>query len=188
MASQKFQYELKIPKERIAVLIGKKGEVKKELEAATGTKINVDSREGDVFIIGKEALNLYAAREIIKAIGRGFNPEIAKLLLKADYELDVLNIEDYIKSKNDLIRMKARLIGTEGKARQTLERLTECNICIYGKTASVIGSVENIYFARKALEGLLRGAPHGNIYKWLEKQKKEQIEEEMMFKNAKEKD
>ena len=51
-----FQYNIKIPKERIAVLIGKKGEVKKTLEGETGTKILVDSKEGDVIVQGEDAL------------------------------------------------------------------------------------------------------------------------------------
>ena len=61
-------YELRIPKERVAVLIGKNGEAKKDLEENTKTQIKVDSREGDVFISGKDALGLYTARELVKAI------------------------------------------------------------------------------------------------------------------------
>ena len=59
-----YNYELKMPKERIAVLIGKAGETKKSIENATKTKINVDSVEGEVTIRGDDALGLYTAREI----------------------------------------------------------------------------------------------------------------------------
>ena len=83
-----FSYELKIPQERVAVLIGKGGEVKKNIETDTKTEVKVDSLEGDIFIYGEDALGLYTAREVIRAIGRGFNPEIAKLLLKQDYIFD----------------------------------------------------------------------------------------------------
>ena len=69
--------------------------------------------------------------------------------------------------------MKGRLIGTEGKARKTIETLTDCYISVYGKTVAIIGEVRDVSLARSAVEGLLRGAPHGNIYKWLEKRKKE---------------
>jgi len=48
-----YNLELKIPKERVAVLIGKNGEVKKELEEYTSAKIEIDSKEGDVKITGK---------------------------------------------------------------------------------------------------------------------------------------
>ena len=70
-----YRYELKIPKERVAVLIGKAGSMKKELETSTKTKLDIDSEEGDVFVKGEEALGLFLAREIIQAIGRGFHPQ-----------------------------------------------------------------------------------------------------------------
>ena len=42
-----YQYESKIPKERIAVLIGVKGKVKRDIEVATRTKLKIDSEEGE---------------------------------------------------------------------------------------------------------------------------------------------
>ena len=71
---------------------------------------------------------------------------------------------------------------TEGKARRTIETLTDCYVSIYGRTVAIIGNVENVTIARRAVEGLLRGSKHGNIYKWLEKRRKEVIENEL--KNA----
>ena len=50
------QHELKISKERIAILIGKKGETKRRLETLTKSKINIDSKEGDVIIRGEDSL------------------------------------------------------------------------------------------------------------------------------------
>ena len=111
-----FRYELKIPKERVAVLIGKKGETKREVEIATKSKITVDSQEGDVFISGEDGLGLFNANEVIKAIGRGFNPDVALLLLKPDYVFEPINIKDYAKSKNSELRLKGRVIGKEGKS------------------------------------------------------------------------
>ncbi|MBD3354781.1 RNA-processing protein [Candidatus Woesearchaeota archaeon] len=176
---EEYRYELKIPKERIAVLIGVKGKVKKDIEKETNTNIDVDSKEGDVFISGKDALSLFKAREIVKAIGRGFNPDIALFLLKPDYCFEIIDIEDYVNGKNHLKRVKGRVIGTKGKARKTVETLTDCNISVYGRTISIIGDVENVQRARKAIQRLLQGSKHGNIYKWLEKRKKERVEEEL---------
>ena len=42
-----YEEELKIPKDRVAVLIGKKGETKRAIQSRTKTKIRV-SKEGDV--------------------------------------------------------------------------------------------------------------------------------------------
>ena len=170
---QEFSYGLKVPKDRIAVIIGPKGKMKKELEEQTRTHIKVDSREGDVQLIGKDSLALFSLREVIKAIARGFNPEIAMLLLKQDYALEVVDITDYNRQKSHLQRLRGRVIGADGKARVTLERLTETFIVVYGKTISVIGTTERCLLARRAVETLLEGSTHASVYKWLEKHAKQ---------------
>lgn len=166
-----YSYELKIPRDRIAVLIGKKGEIKSQLEEETKTKIKVDSDEGDVTISGDDALNLYTTREMIKAVGRGFNPDIAKLLLKQDYCFEAIMLADYGKTKNDFERLKGRVIGTEGKCRKLIENLTETYISVYGKTISIIGETENATIARRAVDSLLKGSTHSTVYRFLEKQR-----------------
>lgn len=167
-----YSYEIKIPKERIAVLIGKNGEIKKRIEEETKNKIKVDSKEGDVTVKGKDALGLINAREVIKAIGRGFNPEYAFLLLKSDYVLEVIDITEFTgKDRKIMTRLKGRVIGQEGKGRRNIESLTGCYICVYGKTVSIIGDPENAANAKRAVENLLTGSPHSNVYKWLEKKR-----------------
>ncbi len=169
-----YSYELKVPKNRVAVIIGKEGSVKKEIEEVTKTKLHIDSKEGDIFVSGEDALGLYTAREIIKAIGRGFNPDVAKLLLKPDYIFEVVDLSEYAgKSKDAMLRLKGRVIGKEGKSRKLIEELTECNISVFGKTISIIGLPEATANARQAVESLLRGSTHANVYKWLERRRRE---------------
>ncbi|MEM4267459.1 MAG: KH domain-containing protein [Candidatus Woesearchaeota archaeon] len=169
-----YSYELKLPKDRIAVLIGKKGEVKKSIEEATETKITIDSKEGDVVISGCDAIKLYSAKELVRAIGRGFNPEVAQLLLKQDYCFESIKIDDFSNSKTQLPRLKGRVIGKDGKARRNIEELTDTNICVYGKTVGIIGTAENCSTARRAIESLLGGSMHATVYKWLAKKKREE--------------
>ncbi|MEK6916602.1 MAG: KH domain-containing protein [Nanoarchaeota archaeon] len=167
-----FAYQIKIPKDRVAVLIGKKGEVKKQIEEATGIAMDIDSNEGDVNVIGEDALMLYSTREIIKAIARGFNPEIAILLLKQDYAFEIINLPDFEK-KSQFMRIKGRIIGAEGKTRRIIEEHTECFVSIYGKTVSLIGRADTIHIARKAVEMIIKGSPHSTVYTWLEKRKRQ---------------
>lgn len=167
-----FSFDIKIPKERVAVLIGKNGETKKELEEYTSCKLDIDSKEGDVKISGKDSLKMYALREVVKAVGRGFNPEIARLLLKQDYSLEIINLLDFVKNKDHFERVKGRVIGAEGKSRQTIEGLTGTFISVYGKTISVIGDSEGVVSSKRAIESLLQGSPHSNVYRWLEKNKR----------------
>src|SRR3989344_5271290 len=169
-----YSYELKVPKNRVDVIIGKEGSIKKEIEEATNTKLDIDSKEGDVSLTGEDALGLYSAREIIKAIGRGFNPELAKLLLKQDYVFEVVDVAEFVgRSKDAIIRLKGRVIGKEGKSRKLIEELTECNISVFGKTIGIIGLLESTATARQAVESLLKGSTHANVYKWLESRRRE---------------
>lgn len=177
---EEYSYELKIPKDRIAVLIGKKGEVKAELEAQTDCRIQVDSKEGDVVIRGVDTLKLFMLKDLVTAIGRGFSPERAQLLLKTDYVLEVIPVTDYAGEKRShLERLKGRIIGSEGKARKNIEEITETFICVYGKTVSIIGNSESVAIARRAVDSLLQGSPHSAVYKYLERWRRDLKNREM---------
>src|SRR3989344_2896834 len=100
--------QLKIPKERIPMLVGTKGVTKRKIQKLTNTKIRVNSELGDVFIEG-ESMDVFNSLNIIKAIGRGFNPDIALKLLSEDYVLEVIPIEDFSRNKKDLIRISKKI-------------------------------------------------------------------------------
>ncbi len=148
-----------IPKERIAVLIGEHGHSKKSVEKLTHTKISIKEEiniEGD-------SLDVLTAESIIKAIGRGFSPDNAIKLASEEIALDIIQLP-----KTGLERLRARIIGAKGKARRNLEILTNTNISVYGKTVSIIGSYENVFVAREAVEKLIKGFSHKSVYAFLE--------------------
>jgi len=177
-----YSHTIKIPKDRIAVLIGVKGKDKRELEEWSHAKINVDSNEGDVIIFGKDALKLYELREVIQAIARGFSPETASLLMKPDYMLEIINLKDYgLDNPNKLRRVRARVIGTGGKARRVIEDLTGSQLCVYGKTISIIGEAGSVTNAKRAVELLIKGSMHSTVFKWLENQRRKAKRDEAGF-------
>lgn len=176
---REFVYDLKIPKDRVAALIGTKGAGKREIERNTRTRLEVDSKEGDVRLVGKEALDLYNAREIVQAIGRGFSPERAMTLLKQENGFDMINLKEYAKNENDLIRLRGRIIGEEGKSRRLIEEMTGVYISIYGKTVGLIGEIDGIPIARRAIEALLAGSKHATVYKWLEDQRRKMRQQQL---------
>lgn len=159
-----FIEEIKIPKDRIAVLIGKKGKIKKEIQKELNVKIRVSSATGLVAIKGEDGLDVHIAKQIIQSIARGFNPKIAMKLISGEYVFDLVNVGEYAKTKKSLVRLRGRVIGKEGKARKYVEKLTNTHIVIYGKTVGIIGFPENVEIARVAIKSLLRGSKHSKVF------------------------
>ncbi|MEM0359121.1 MAG: KH domain-containing protein [Candidatus Hadarchaeales archaeon] len=165
---------LRLPKDRIGVAIGKKGSVKREIERRTGVKLLFDSEEGVVQIFrGEDPLSALKAREVLRAIGRGFSPEKAFSLLEEDHYLEVIELEDYGGSEKAMTRLRGRVIGEEGKARRTIEELSGALVSVYGKTVALIGTPEELRRARRAVEMLLGGAEHSTVYRFLERMRAE---------------
>ena len=144
--------------------------MKRRIEEKMNVRLNIDSEEGDVFIEGEDSIAVFECVDIIKAIGRGFNPDIAQLLLKQDYMLELIHLKEFVNEKQ-LPRVKGRIIGTGGKSRRTIEELTECNISVYGKTVAIVGRIDSISLARQSVELLLKGANHSTVFRILEKKK-----------------
>ena len=167
---------LKIPQNRVGALIGKNGEVKKSVEKLTGTVLDIDSDEGTVYITPREdmedPLGVWNANHIVKAIARGFNPDVAMKLIHDDIYLEVMKLPLYIgKSKKALARYKGRIIGTNGKTRELITELADVDMAVYGKTVSLIGEMENILVAKEAIEMILNGSRHKSVYSFLENKK-----------------
>lgn len=166
---------VKIPQDRIGVLIGEGGETLRRIEELAEVRLNVDSENGSVSIdtVGDPVLALKGP-DIVRAIGRGFTPEEALRLLETDMMMfDVIDIEASARNKNDLQRLKGRLIGEDGRTRELIEELTGASVVIYGSTLSTIGDPEQVETVRRAVEMLLDGSPHGAVYSYLEDQKRE---------------
>tara|TARA_Y100000310_G_scaffold343031_1_gene448828 strand:- start:13 stop:537 length:525 start_codon:yes stop_codon:yes gene_type:complete len=166
-----FPYELKIPKSRVPILIGTKGEIKKYIEKKTKTKIKV-SKEGEVIITSGDNINVFNAKPIILAIGRGFNPDIALTLLDENFCFEIISMPQLTRNTpKNLARVRSRLIGTRGKARVMLEKLTDTYISVQGKTVAMVGRIENVAIAKRAITKLLQGTEHGKVYAYIDRQK-----------------
>ena len=165
---------VKIPQDRIGVLIGEGGETLRRIEELAEVRLNVDSENGSVSVdaVG-DPVQALKGPDIVRAIGRGFTPDEALRLLDTDMMMfDMIDIEAHSRNKNDLQRLKGRLIGEGGRTRELLEELTGASVVIYGSTISTIGDPEQVETVRRAVEMLLEGAPHGTVYSYLEEQKR----------------
>ena len=168
----------RVPRDRIAVLIGKSGETRRLIGEACGGEISIDSQTGDVSIDWNDEpdpVRRMKAPDVITAIGRGIAPSRAVQLLEDEVFLRLYDIREWVgKQPNQTRSMRSRLIGTNGRIRTLIEELTSCEISIYGSTVAVIGDNEGLALATPAIEGILGGSEHGTVLYGLEQDRKKQ--------------
>ena len=168
---------IRVPQDRIGTLIGKGGRTKRALQKASGIKLEIDTEEGEVIIHDDVELEdpVMALKliDVVKAVGRGFNPDKAmKLLDDEDMYFESIDIKDVIGDRqNQVVRARGRLIGKDGKTRKLIEDLADVYMSVYGNTVSLIGNSISLPIAKNAIEMLLHGSEHSTVYHYLESQR-----------------
>lgn len=177
-------FYIRVPTERVGVLIGPGGETKARLQELTGVILQIDSETGEVTIDesrAKDPSDVLKVRDVVSAIGRGFSEERAFRLLQEDVYLEVLNVKDFAHSRNRIGEIKARLIGTRGKTRRIVEELAEVEMSVYGHTVALIGEVFHLAIGKEAVEMIMRGSEHHTVYSYLERKRESIKAYEMGF-------
>ena len=169
---------VKIPKERVGILIGPEGKVKRYIEEKLEVKLEIDT-EGSVTLVlsetAKDPSLLLKSKDVVTAIGRGFSPETAfRLIRNEDDIFDMIDLRVIFgRSESDIKRIKGRIIGAEGKTRKLIEELTEADVVVYGHTVGIIGSFEEADAARNAVQMIVEGCEHHTVYNYLQKKRTE---------------
>ncbi|MEM5793179.1 MAG: RNA-processing protein [Candidatus Aenigmatarchaeota archaeon] len=135
----------------------------KNLEKITNTKITI---EEDVKIEG-EGFNVYQTKQVLQAFNRGFPLKDALNLLDDEYGLEIIDLSEVTHSRNRMIVIKGRVIGTKGKTKKMIEEYTETKISVQGKTISILGRWDKINVSKEAVEMIINGCNHSTLYKWL---------------------
>ena len=170
---------VRIPKERVGVVIGPDGTTKKNIEEKLSVELEIDSDAGDVHIsvteYATDPSTLFRAKDVVTALGRGFSPEHAfRLVRDEDVLMELIDLRGVFgKSEDDLKRVKGRIIGMNGKTRRIIEELTDANVAVYGHTVGVIGTLEQVQVARVAIEMLVKGSMHSTVYRFLHRKRRE---------------
>lgn len=176
---------VRIPKERVAVLIGPEGKVKQYIEDRLKVNLEIESEDGGITIILCEGASdpsvLLKAKDIVQAIGRGFIPDVAFRLIRNEDEIfDLVDLRlTFGRSESDISRVKGRIIGTNGKTRKLIEELSEANVVVYGHTIGLLGSFEQVDTARNAVQMIIEGCMHHTVYKYLQKKRTEMKKEKL---------
>jgi ribosomal RNA assembly protein len=165
---------IRVPLERVGALVGKDGLIKSEIERRCGVSLDIDGKTGEARIsFQPEALiesNPFKASDIVSAIARGFSPQRAFSLLEEERLLTLIDLREYAgKSENAMVRIRSRLIGTDGKARKIIEELSGAEISIYGHTVAIIGEPDESRIAKEAVDKLAKGGTHKATYEMLQK-------------------
>ena len=173
-----FQQVVKIPNDRVGVIIGKNGKVKTEIQNKCNVTIEIDSENGNAIISSTSRpiveMEPFKAVEIVSAIAKGFSPERAyRLLEEEEVVLQLVDLRDYAgKSTNSLSRIKGRIIGESGKSRKTMEEISGAYISVYGHTVGLIGTFEETKLATEAVTMLSKGRSHASVYNMLQEAKR----------------
>jgi ribosomal RNA assembly protein len=170
---------VRIPKERVGVLVGPDGKVKQRIEEKFTVELQIESESGGVTIMLSENARdpslLFNAKDTVTAIGRGFSPEHAfRLLRNEDDIFDSIDLRVVFgRSESDIKRVKGRVIGANGKTRKLVEELTGASVVVYGHTIGFIGTFEQVDAARNAVQMLIDGSQHHTVYKYLQRKRSE---------------
>jgi ribosomal RNA assembly protein len=170
---------IKVPRERVGVIIGPDGVTKNNIEEKLLVELQIDSDSGDVTITMSEKATdpsmLFKAKDVVTALGRGFSPEHAfRLVRDEDAILDVIDLRTVFgKSEADIKRVKGRIIGMNGKTRRLIEELTDTQVAVFGHTVSIIGTIEQAGVAREAVEMLVKGSMHSTVYRVLHRKRRD---------------
>jgi len=165
---------LDIPQERIGVLIGRNGEVKKRLEAEMGVKIHIQP-DGPVKVeYSTDNPEVYfKLKKISDAISSGFSGKDALRLLDDDVVLKKIDLRDFANESSKRMKiLKGRIIGSGGKVWKKIEKLADVKIAIYKYNVGIIGSEENCEIAFQTILKILEGSQFSTVFRYLENKRK----------------
>jgi len=151
----------KIISEKVPRVIKNRKRLEKKLN------VIITNRGKEVYIEGKPT-DEFIAEKVIDALNFGFPFETAMLIKEEDFLFEIINIKDFTK-RQDLERVRARIIGKNGKTLKTLSHLSKCNFELKDNDVGIIGNSEYIKTAQESLISLIRGSKQSNVYKFLEK-------------------
>lgn len=144
--------------------LGEVRRMKSELEKKLNVKIII---RGKTVTFRGNSFDEYEASLVFDAIRFGFSVRKALLLKEEDKMFKVIHIKEH--TKRNLKDIKARLIGTRGKTRKTISKISGGEMIVNEGEVGVISDSESIDDVVTAVISIIKGSKQSNMYKYLEK-------------------
>lgn len=144
--------------------LGEVRRMKSELEKKLNVKITI---RGRTVSFKGSSLDEYEASLVFDAIRFGFSVRKALLLKEEDMTFRVVHIKEH--TKRNLKDINSRIIGTRGKTRKTISKISGSEMVIREGEVGVISDSESIDEVTTAIISIIKGSKQSNMYKYLEK-------------------
>lgn len=170
MEAMRGKIPVPVEKSRLGLVIGHGGSAKRDLERLFRVTLEIDSRNSIVYIVPKEDASPYEvlkARQAITALSLGFRPGDVRLLAEDTSYLELIDLKEVSRNREDMARIKARIIGSEGKFKRLLEEMTGVRVVVGEREVGIIGDFEQVKVARDAISMILRGRSHRTVINYL---------------------
>lgn len=146
---------------------------KENLKKILGVEIKISGNE--IYLDGKSE-DEFIGEKIVDALDFGFPFSHAITIKQDNFHFEILDIKDYTPRK-DLETIRGRIIGRNGRTLRTLTDLSGCFFEINRNRVGIIGPVELFENARESILALIRGSKQANVYRVLEKNQFEPVED-----------
>jgi len=148
----------------------KNEKILKEAEELTLCNVEIDKQNLRAIIKAKDLKSdILKMRDFLISLSHGIDEENAFKIIKYDMILYIINLKNIFDSKDDIKRILGRIIGENGKIKQKISEITECSIYIDNSNIVLIGSFEDVEYAKQAIQILVDGSPHSRLFKFLDK-------------------
>ncbi|SBT31776.1 KRR1 small subunit processome component, putative (KRR1) [Plasmodium ovale wallikeri] len=145
-------FKIMFPKYREKYLQQMSGDIKREL-GKHFIKYEINLLEGYMLVrTTKKTYDPYViikARDMIALLSRSVPFVHAKRVLEDETYCDIIKISGIVNNKDKFVKRRQRLLGSNGSTLKALEILTQCYICVHGKTVSVIGHFKCLKIVRR---------------------------------------
>jgi len=148
----------------------KNPELVNEAMELTNTEVIFNQENLNAVIISKgKGSDVIKMRDFLISLTLGVNEIDAKKLLTDEYMLYVIDLKTIVDNKEDITRILGRIIGEEGKIKKRISEATGCSIYITDSKIALIGSFDEVEYAKNAIQIIVDGSPHARLFKYLEK-------------------